>query len=92
MPPTKRSRAKKPTPTKPQAKEKNQSPSEEQARGGRKIGKQKDVLSPYKPVHRPLQAAELDQNAAEEKRQAELAAERKAHNDRTGDASRASWG
>lgn len=41
----------------------------------------------YRPTRQPLENAGLDQHAAEEKRQAELAAERKVHNERTGDPS-----
>lgn len=42
----------------------------------------------YQPKHQSLQAAGLDHHAAEEERQAELAAERDVHNERTGDVSR----
>jgi len=42
----------------------------------------------YRPSHPTLQNANFDHQGAEEKRQAELAAEREAHNQRTGDASR----
>jgi len=39
---------------------------------------------PYQPTHHPLENAGLDQHAAEEWRQAELAEEREIHNERTG--------
>jgi hypothetical protein len=49
------------------------------------------AVEEYQPHHPTLQNAGFDHQAAEEKRQAELAEEREAHNKRTGDASRASW-
>lgn len=52
-----------------------------------KVGPQRELLS-YKPNRAPLENAGLDQQAAEDERQAELAAEREEHNRRTGDASR----
>lgn len=48
-----------------------------------------EELPRYQPRHQSLQAAGLDQHAAEKERQAELDAARQAHNERTGDASRA---
>lgn len=41
----------------------------------------------YRQKHQPLRAAGLDQHGAEAQRQAELAAERREHNARTGDPS-----
>lgn len=41
----------------------------------------------YRPTRQTLKNAGLDQHAAEEKRQKELAEERKRHNERTGDPS-----
>lgn len=52
---------------------------------GRK-GKAPDQV--YEPEHQELEAADLDQDSAEEERQAELAEQRDEHNRRTGDASR----
>jgi hypothetical protein len=49
---------------------------------------EQSTLSPYQPSHPTLQNAGLDQQAAEEARQAELQAERDEHNRRTGDVSR----
>lgn len=46
-----------------------------------------EAAPPYRPQHQPLEAAGLDQHAAEEARQEELQAERDVHNERTGDAS-----
>jgi hypothetical protein len=46
------------------------------------------ATEPHRPKHAPLENAGLDQHAAEEQRQAELAEERQTHNERTGDASR----
>lgn len=51
-------------------------------------GQQAEGLSAYSPKHPTLENAGLDQHEAESKRQAELQAERDAHNTRTGDASR----
>jgi len=42
----------------------------------------------YQPTHPPLENAGLDQHAAHEDREAERAAQRDAHNERVGDASR----
>lgn len=39
---------------------------------------------PYQPTRLPLENAGLDQHAAEEQRQAELAEQREIHNERTG--------
>lgn len=52
---------------------------------GRK-GREPDQV--YEPKRQELEAADLDQDSAEEERQAELAAQRDEHNRRTGDASR----
>lgn len=49
------------------------------------------ALEPYSPRHPQLQNAGFDQVAAEDQRQAELAAEREEHNERTGDVSRMRW-
>lgn len=49
---------------------------------------QDSQVEEYRPSHPTLQNANFDHQGAEEKRQAELAAEREAHNQRTGDASR----
>lgn len=46
-----------------------------------------DQGAEYQPRRRPLENAGLDQVAAEEERQAALAAEREEHNIRTGNAS-----
>src|SRR4051794_26934186 len=46
------------------------------------------ATEPHRPKHAPLENAGLDQQAAEEQRQAELTEERQTHNERTGDASR----
>jgi hypothetical protein len=45
-------------------------------------------MDEYEPHHEPLENADFDHHGAEERRQAELAAEREEHNRRTGDASR----
>ena len=45
----------------------------------------------YEPKRTPLESSNYDHVGAEEKRQAELQAERDEHNRRTGDASRSTW-
>lgn len=47
-------------------------------------GEEAEGVGQYQPRHRPLEAAGFDQDAAEEKRQAELAKERDLHNRLTG--------
>jgi hypothetical protein len=50
-------------------------------------------LKPYQQKRKSLKNADVDQHAEHEKRQAELAEERKMHNERTGPREdRASWG
>ena len=44
-------------------------------------------MDEYEPHHEPLENSDFDHHGAEERRQAELAAEREEHNRRTGDAS-----
>jgi hypothetical protein len=48
----------------------------------------KEEVPEYEPTRIELEHAGFDHHSAEEKRQAELAEEREAHNRRTGDASR----
>lgn len=59
-------------------------PAPDDNQTGRDAGDQ----SVYEPKRLELENAGFDHHAAEEKRQAELAAEREVHNRRTGDASR----
>lgn len=58
-----------------------------EARAERVRTPQKDPVDPYQPNREPLKNAGLDQEAAEAERQAELAEERRVHNERTGDPS-----
>lgn len=50
---------------------------------------ERDPSQVYEPEREPLEHEGFDHQAAEDKRQAELQAERDEHNERTGDASRA---
>lgn len=58
-----------------------------QSNGASPDASEEQSTQAYQPRRRPLANAGLDQEAAEEQRQAELAEERRKHNERTGDPS-----